>query len=84
MRSSTKWRMNNSRKNCLEIIEADEENLFEFKNLMKHTAERREFVDRPLSYYLNMFKILKRENLVKVLLVKIHFDQLLDFSKKAL
>ncbi|MBQ3308111.1 MAG: peptidoglycan bridge formation glycyltransferase FemA/FemB family protein [Bacilli bacterium] len=84
MRSSTKWRINNSRKNCLEIIEADEENLFEFKNLMKHTAERREFVDRPLSYYLNMFKILKRENLVKVLLVKIHFDQLLDFSKKAL
>ncbi len=84
MRSSTKWRINNSRKNSLEIIEADENNLFEFKNLMKHTAERREFVDRPLSYYQNMFKVLKKENMVKVLLVKINFKDLLDSSKKSL
>ena len=84
MRKSCKWRINNSRKNSLKIIEADEENLFEFKNLMKHTAERREFVDRPLSYYLNMFKILKKENLVKVLLVEINFKELLDTSKKNL
>ena len=84
MRKSCKWRINNSRKNALRIIEADEDNLFEFKNLMKHTAERREFVDRPLSYYLNMFKILKRENLVKVLLVEINFKELLDSSKENL
>lgn len=81
MRSSTKWRINNSRKNSLEIVEANIDNLFEFKNLMKHTAERREFVDRPLSYYQNMFKILKEKNLVKVLLVKINFKKLLDTSK---
>lgn len=84
MRKSCKWRINNSRKNSLKIIEADEDNLFEFKNLMKHTAERREFVDRPLSYYLNMFKILKKENLVKVLLVEINFKELLDTSKECL
>ena len=84
MRKSCKWRINNSRKNSLKIIEADEDNLFEFKNLMKHTAERREFVDRPLSYYLNMFKILKKNNLVKVLLVEINFKELLDNSKKLL
>ncbi len=84
MRSSTKWRINNSRKNALEIIEADTDNLFEFKNLMKHTAERREFVDRPLSYYQNMFRVLKQKDLVKVLLVKIHFNDLLDSSRKSL
>ena len=84
MRSSTKWRINNSRKNSLEIIEADMDNLFEFKNLMKHTAERREFVDRPLSYYQSMFQILKEKDLVKVLLVKIHFNELLETSKKNL
>ena len=82
MRSSTKWRINNSRKNCLTIIEADEKNLIEFKNLMKHTAERREFIDRPLSYYENMFNILKKNNLVKVLLVEINFKQLKEFSEK--
>ena len=84
MRSSTKWRINNSRKNALEIIEADSDNLFEFKNLMQHTAERREFVDRPLSYYQNMFNILKEKDLVKVLLVKINFKELLDNSKNSL
>lgn len=84
MRSSTKWRINNSRKNCLTIIEADEKNLIEFKNLMKHTAERREFIDRPLSYYENMFNILKKNNLVKVLLVEINFKQLKEFSEKEL
>lgn len=84
MRSSCKWRINNSRKNCLKIIEADENNLIEFKNLMKHTAERREFIDRPLSYYQNMFKILKKENLVKVLLVEINFKELIEFSKEEL
>ena len=84
MRSSCKWRINNSKKNCLKIIEADEDNLVEFKNLMKHTAERREFIDRPLSYYQNMFKILKKENLVKVLLVEINFKELMEFSKEEL
>lgn len=84
MRSSTKWRINNSKKNCLTIIEADENNLFEFKNLMKHTAERREFIDRPLSYYENMFKVLKKENLVKVLLVEINFQKLKEFSEEEL
>ena len=84
MRSSTKWRINNSRKNCLEIIEANKDNLFEFKNLMKHTAERREFVDRPLSYYQNMFSILDKNDLVKVLLVKINFKELLELSNKNL
>ncbi len=84
MRSSTKWRINNSRKNCLKIIESDENNLIEFKNLMKHTAERREFIDRPLSYYENMFKVLKKHNLVKVLLVEINFKELKEFSEKEL
>ena len=84
MRSSTKWRINNSKKNSLEIVEADIDNLFEFKNLMKHTAERREFVDRPLSYYQNMFRVLKEKDLVKVLLVKINFKKLLETSKNNL
>ena len=84
MRSSTKWRLNNSKKNALRIIEAKYDNLEEFKNLMKHTAERREFVDRPLSYYQDMFKILDEKNLVKVLLIEINFKELVEFSEKTL
>lgn len=80
-RSGTKWGINNSKKNFITMVEADESNLFEFKNLMEHTSERRGFVDRPLSYYTEMFRILKRENAVKVLLAEINFKELLDFTK---
>ena len=80
-RSGTKWGINNSKKNFITLVEADESNLVEFKNLMKHTAERREFVDRPLSYYQEMFKVLNRENAVKVLLAEINLKELLDFTK---
>lgn len=80
-RSGTKWGINNSKKNFITMVEADEDNLFEFKNLMEHTSERRGFVDRPLSYYTEMFKILKRENAVKVLFAEINFKELLNFTK---
>ena len=82
MRSGTKWGINNSKKNFITILEADENNLIEFKNLMVHTAERRGFIDRPLSYYQEMYKVLKRENAVKVLLAQIDFKALLDFSQE--
>lgn len=82
MRSGTKWGIANSKKNFITIIEADEENLFEFKDLMIHTAERRGFIDRPLSYYQEMFRVLKRENAVKVLLAEIDFSALLSSSKE--
>lgn len=80
-RSGTKWGINNSKKNFITLIEADENSLTEFKNLMQHTAERREFVDRPLSYYKEMFKVLNRENAVKVLLAEVNLKELLDFTK---
>ncbi len=79
-RSGTKWGINNSKKNFITMVEADESNLFEFKNLMEHTSERRGFVDRPLSYYTEMFKILKRENAVKVLFAEINFKDLYEFT----
>lgn len=83
LRSGARYGVNNSKKNSLKVIEADYDQLIEFKDLMKHTAERREFVDRPLSYYQNMYKILKKDNLVKVLLVEINFkEQLKEIERQ--
>ena len=84
MRSSTKWRINNSKKNSLKIIDATYEELDEFKKLMKHTGERREFIDRPLSYYQNMYKVLKEKDLIKVLLIEINFKELKELSVKTM
>lgn len=82
MRSGTKWGISNSKKNFISIIEADEGRIIDFKNLMVHTAERRGFIDRPLSYYQEMYKVLKEENAVKVLLAEIDFKALLESSRE--
>ncbi|MBQ5743232.1 MAG: peptidoglycan bridge formation glycyltransferase FemA/FemB family protein [Clostridia bacterium] len=81
LRSGTKWGVNNSRKNFLTVIEADESNIDVFKELMQHTADRRGFLDRPLSYYREMFSVLNRANAVKVLYVQIDFRALLDYTQ---
>lgn len=84
MRTTTRWSIRNSEKNCLKVLECGREDLKEFKSLMKHTAERREFIDRPLSYYQNIYDTLIKENLVKVLLVEINFKELLQQTKSEL
>lgn len=82
MRTTTRWSIRNSQKNCLKIIECKEEDLKEFKALMQHTANRREFIDRPLSYYQNIYNVLKKEDLVKILLVEINFKELLKITEE--
>ena len=82
MRATTRWSIRNSEKNCLRIIECNREDLKEFKALMKHTASRREFVDRPLSYYENLYDVLSPKDMVKVLLVEINFKELLEKTLK--
>lgn len=82
MRTTTRWSIRNSEKNCLKVIECCREDLKEFKALMKHTADRREFIDRPLSYYQNIYDVLSKDNLVKILLVEINFKELLEKTEK--
>lgn len=82
MRTITKRSIRSSEKNCLRIIECKRDDLKEFKALMKHTAERREFIDRPLSYYENIYDVLSKDDLVKILIVEINFKELLKKTKK--
>lgn len=70
MRSTTRWSIKNSYKNSLKIIEAKKEDLDGFKELMKHTSERRGFIDRPLHYYESMYDCFSEDNNIKVLLVE--------------
>lgn len=82
MRTTTRWSIRNSEKNSLRVIECGKEDLKEFKALMKHTADRREFIDRPLSYYQNIYNVLKKDDLVKILLVEINFKELLEKTEE--
>lgn len=76
MRSTTRWMVNKSQKNFITIREAGYEDLSEFKKIMEHTAERRSFEDRPLSYYQEMYKELNKTDMYKLLFANIDLNAL--------
>ena len=81
MRKTTKKRINRSRNNYLRLVELDsKEQLKEYKDLMQDTANRRGFIDRPLSYYEKMYEVLKKEDMIKIMLVEMDFKVLKEES----
>ena len=79
-RKTARWRLNKSEKNCISLKEATKEDLKEFKKIMVHTSERRDFEDRPLKYYESMYEELKKKNMIRVLLAEINFAELSSIS----
>jgi lipid II:glycine glycyltransferase (peptidoglycan interpeptide bridge formation enzyme) len=84
MRSTTRWGINNSYKHGFKLVEIDEKRLPEFKKLMEHTGERRGFIDRPLSYYKNMYKAFSKDDNIKILLVELNVKEYLENLDKQL
>ncbi len=54
--------------------EITREELPKFKDIMQHTSDRRDFVDRPMSYYENMWENLHKDGILKILVAEIDFD----------
>lgn len=76
MRQTTRWMINKSKKNCISIVEATYDDIDGFKKIMNHTAERREFSDRSLSYYQTMYKTLKEHNMIRIMIANINLEDL--------
>lgn len=76
MRSTTRWLVNKSQKNFITIKEAGYDDLSDFKKIMQHTSERRNFEDRPLSYYQEMYKELTKTDMYKLLFASIDLVEL--------
>ena len=53
--SDTKRYINRAIKNGLEIEEVTLDNLKNFSDIMEHTSKRRGFINRPISYYRDMY-----------------------------
>ena len=49
-----------------------------FKEIMEHTGERREFIDRPLSYYKKMYDSFNETDNIKVMLVELNVKENLN------
>ena len=57
--------------------EIDYDELPKFKDIMEKTGERREFIDRPLSYYQEMYKHLHNKGILKILIAEINMNDLI-------
>ena len=75
MESKTRQILRKNEKCGIITREISREELPLFKDIMQHTSDRREFVDRPLSYYENMWDNLHESGILKILVAEIDFNE---------
>lgn len=73
--SDTKRYIHRCEKNGLKIKEITKDNLEEYKKIMEHTAKRRGFIDRPMSYYESMVEKLGKD--IKILICSLNTKEFL-------
>lgn len=78
MESKTRQMIRKNENNCIKIRELTIDELNIWKDIMKHTSERRNFIDRPLSYYKNMYDELNKDNMVKYVVSELHAKEARD------
>lgn len=77
MDSKTRQIIRKNERLCIETREISYDELGLFKDIMAHTGDRRNFIDRPLSYYQNMYKNLEPAGILKILVAELHTDKLI-------
>lgn len=79
MDPKTRQILRKNERECIKTREIKEDELPLFKDIMAHTGERREFIDRPLSYYQEMYKHLGgKHNILKILVAELHTQELIE------
>lgn len=64
LKGAHRTRIRQNEKNHVTVRKITYEELPEFKKIMAHTADRRGFTDRPLSYYQNFWKALGERHVI--------------------
>lgn len=82
MESKTRQILRKNEKSGIITHEITKEELPIFKEIMEHTSDRREFVDRPLSYYEAMWDALHDSGILKILIGEIDFNLYEENTKK--
>lgn len=75
MESKTRQILRKNEKSSIKTHEITKEELPIFKEIMEHTSDRRDFVDRPLSYYEAMWDNLHDSGILKILIAEIDFNE---------
>ena len=58
----------------IECREIGFDEISKFKDITKHTGDRREFIDRPLSYYENMYNCFHDSGILKIFFTELNAD----------
>lgn len=78
MDRKTRQQLNKNESNCIKIRELDYSELELFKDIMQKTGDRRDFIDRPLSYYQNLYKYLHDKGIGKFIIAEIHTKEAIE------
>ena len=82
MESKTRQILRKNEKSSIKTYEITKEELPLFKSIMEHTGDRRDFIDRPLSYYEAMWDTLHKSGILKILIAEIDFKEYYENTKK--
>lgn len=74
----TKRILKKNAKTMISVRELEKEELPIFKDIMQSTSDRREFVDRPLSYYESMWNAFHDEKHLKIMISELNIKDYLE------
>ena len=74
MESKTRRILRKNERCGITTREIDKDELKLFKEIMQKTSDRREFIDRPFSYYESMWNHLHDDGILKILIGEIDFN----------
>lgn len=75
----TRWSVRKTIKTGIKIKEATVEDLPEFKKIMDHTAQRRDFADHDMRYYEGLFSTFGKSGNLKILFAQL---DVVDYLKR--
>lgn len=82
MDSKTRQILRKNERNKIRVREIGYDEIDKFKDIMQHTGDRRDFIDRGLEYYQNMYKYLHDDGILKIMIAEINTKELIDEYKK--
>lgn len=82
--SKTKRILKKNNKMMINVRELKEEELPIFKEIMQSTSNRREFIDRSLSYYKTMWNIFHNDGHLKIMVAELPVDNCIKNMEKEL
>ena len=82
MDSKTRQLLRKNERCAMRCREIEYDEIKTFKEIMQHTGDRRDFIDRPLSYYQDMWNAMHDDGIFKILFIELHVKEYIEILKQ--